>query len=221
VKNATARAPREQDGLKTILARLHAGAATKEFLARRTVFAQGDRSDAVYYIEKGRVQLSAVSRQGKEAIVSILSDGGFFGEACLTGQTVTLATAKTLTVSTLARIPRRTMVRMLARNSAFADYFLSYVLMRNLRVEEELMAHLFNSSEKRLARLLLRLAYVGRGPKPLKVTPKIDQQTLARMIGTTRERVSQFMNKFRRLGLIEYNGELRVHSALINVILHS
>ena len=115
MKNATARAPREQDGLKTILARLHAGAATKEFLARRTVFAQGDRSDAVYYIEKGRVQLSAVSRQGKEAIVSILSDGGFFGEACLTGQTVTLATAKTLTVSTLARIPRRTMVRILHR----------------------------------------------------------------------------------------------------------
>jgi CRP/FNR family transcriptional regulator, cyclic AMP receptor protein len=196
------------------------GKNTKEYDPDVTVFAQGDPSDAVFYLEKGRVALSIVSRQGKEAVIATLTSHSFFGEACLNGQAVRTATAHTATPCTLTRIPKRIMLRALRENPEFSGYFVSYLLSRNLRVEEDLVDQLFNSSEKRLARLLLLLAHFGKDGKTELVVPRVNQGTLASMIGTTRERVSHFMNKFRRLGLIEYNGGLHVHSSLMQVVIH-
>lgn len=184
------------------------------------VFAQGDVCRHVFYIQKGGVKLSVVSETGQEAIVAMLSAGDFFGEGCLAGQTVRIATATATTASAIMAVKKDAMVRVLHEEQTFADRFIRHMLDRNIRIEEDLIDQLFNSSEKRLARALLLLARYGKQDKPQRVVPKISQETLASMIGTTRPRVNFFLNKFRRLGFIEYNGELRVNSSLLTVILH-
>jgi CRP-like cAMP-binding protein len=187
---------------------------------KHTIFSQGDASDAVFYVQAGKVKLTVVSQQGKEAVVAILEQGAFLGEACLAGQTVRTATATTVEDSTLVRIDKEAMFRVLREKPAFAELFMAYLLAHTIRIEEDLVDHLFNSSEKRLARVLLLLAHFGKDDKPEPVIAKISQETLAEMIGTTRSRVSFFMNKFRKLGFIDYNGEMHVHSSLLNIVLH-
>ena len=175
---------------------------------------------AVFYIQTGKVKLTVVSEQGKEAVVAVLERESFFGESCLVGQTVRTATATALEDSSIVRIDKDAMIRMLHEEPAFAELFIAYLLAHTMRVEADLVDQLFNSSEKRLARVLLLMAHFGKEGKPETVIPKISQETLAEMIGTTRSRVSFFMNKFRKLGFIDYNGELHVHSSLLNVVLH-
>lgn len=204
--------------LKPFLERWQSSPYRRAYGPKATIFAQGDPSDAVYYVVNGRVVLTVVSRQGREATIATLNSHTFFGEACLIGQPVRPATARTATPCTLLRIPKRVMKVALRDAPAFSEYFVAYVLTRNQRIEDDLVDQLFNSSEKRLARTLLLLAHFGKNGKSETVMPRVTQATLANMIGTTRERVSHFLNKFRRLGLIEYNGELRVHSSLIKVI---
>jgi CRP-like cAMP-binding protein len=185
------------------------------------LFSQGDTADAVFYIQEGKVKLTVLSHHGKEAVVAILEHGSFFGEAGLAGRPVHLGTATTLAASTIVRIDKNAMTRALRDEPAFSELFLAYVLSRNMRIEEDLVDQLFNSSEKRLARVLLLLAHIGKADKPEPVLAKISQETLADMIGTTRSRVSFFMNKFRKLGFIDYNGGgLKVHSSLLNIVLH-
>ena len=186
------------------------------------IFAQGDTADAVFFIHNGRVKLTVVCKRGKEAVVALLEAGSFFGEGCLNGQTRRLATAAALTEGQVLRIARKEMLRVLQAEPAFAARFMSYLLERNSRVEEDLVDHLFNSSEKRLARVLLLLAHYGKDHAPLPILPKISQEILAEMVGTTRSRVSFFMNKFRRLGFIHYNynDTLEIHNSLLNVVLH-
>ena len=185
------------------------------------LFSQGDAANAVFYIQEGRVKLTAVSAQGKEAIVAILERTDFFGEGCLAGQPLRLAAAKALDASTIVRIDKPAMVQVLHEQAAFSELFMAYLLSRNARIEADLVDQLFNSSEKRLARVLLLLAHFGKEGKPEPVIAKISQETLAEMVGTTRSRISFFMNKFRKLGLIEYNGGgLHIHSALLNIVLH-
>ena len=185
-----------------------------------TLFSQGDTADSVFYVQTGKVKLTVVSPRGKEAVVAILGPGNFFGEGCLTAQLVRMATAISMEDSTIVRIEKTAMVRVLHDEPTFAALFLAYLLSRNIRIEEDLVDQLFNSSERRLARILLLLAHFGKEGKTEIVIPKMNQQTLAEMVGTTRSRVSFFMNKFKKLGMIEYNGELRVHSSLINIVLH-
>ena len=187
---------------------------------KHTIFSQGDAAEAVFYIQTGKVKLTVVSQQGKEAVIAILERGAFFGESCLAGLTVRTATATAVDESSLVRIDKDAMIRVLHEEPAFAELFMTYLLAHTIRIEEDLVDQLFNSSEKRLARALLLLAHFGKEGKPETVIAKISQETLAEMIGTTRSRVSFFMNKFRKLGFIEYNGELRVHSSLLNVVLH-
>jgi CRP-like cAMP-binding protein len=187
----------------------------------QTVFSQGDDANAVFYIQKGRVKLTVISKRGKEATIAILDAGDFLGEECIAAiQPQRMATAAALTPSTVLRIDRKEMVRVLHDQKAFSEVFVSYLLTRNIRFQEDLIDQLFNSSEKRLARALLLLARFGKEGTPETVIPKISQETLAEMIGTTRSRVSFFMNRFRKLGFIEYNGKLSVHSSLLNVVLH-
>jgi CRP-like cAMP-binding protein len=183
------------------------------------VFAQGDPGDAVYFVEDGRVQLTVLSTRGKEAIVGVLERGSFFGEGCLAGQALRMATASTLQASSIVRVAKGTMVRVLHKEQEFAELFIAYLLSRNVRIEEDLVDQLFNSSEKRLARILLLLAHFGKEPKAETVIPKISQEALASMVGTTRSRVSFFMNRFKRMGFIQYNGGLQVNSALLSVVL--
>ncbi len=186
-----------------------------------TVFSQGDTADSVFYIQQGKVKIGVVSKQGKEAIVAVLSAGEFVGEDCIaTAHPVRLVTATALTDCKLLRIDKQDMVRELSRDPAFSDVFVSFLLARNARIQEDLIDQLFNSSEKRLARVLLLLAQFGKEGKPETVVPKLSQESLAEMVGTTRSRVSFFMNRFRKLGFIEYNGEIKVHSSLLNVVLH-
>jgi CRP-like cAMP-binding protein len=187
---------------------------------KQILFSQGDKADAVFYIQAGNVKLTVVSEQGKEAIVAVLEKGSFFGEGCLAGQLVCMATATTAEDSTLVRIEKTAMIRVLHDEPAFSELFLTYLLARNIRIQEDLVDHLFNSSEKRLARVLLLMAHFGKEGKPEPVVPKVSQETLAEMIGTTRSRVSFFMNKFRKLGFVYYNGGLHVHSSLLNIVLH-
>jgi CRP/FNR family cyclic AMP-dependent transcriptional regulator len=187
---------------------------------KHTIFSQGDAAEAVFYIQAGKVKLTVVSQQGKEAVVAILEEGAFLGESCLAGQTVRTATATALEDSTIVRIDKETMIRVLHEEPAFAEVFTAYLLAHSIRIQEDLVDQLFNSSEKRLARVLLLLAHFGKEGKPETVIAKISQETLAEMIGTTRSRVSFFMNKFRKLGFIDYNGELHVHSSLLNIVLH-
>lgn len=187
---------------------------------KHTIFSQGDVAEAVFYIQAGKVKLTVVSQQGKEAVIAILERGAFFGESCLAGQVIRTATATAVEDSSIVRIDKEAMIRVLHEEPAFAELFMAYLLAHTIRIEEDLVDQLFNSSEKRLARVLLLLAHFGKEGKPETVIAKISQETLAEMIGTTRSRVSFFMNKFRKLGFIEYNGELHVHSSLLNVILH-
>ncbi|HET9785674.1 MAG TPA: Crp/Fnr family transcriptional regulator [Pyrinomonadaceae bacterium] len=187
---------------------------------KQTIFSQGDPADAVFYIQTGKVKLTVVSKQGKEAVVAMLEAGAFFGESCLIGQVVRLATATALEASSILRIAKETMLRMLSEEPSFSKFFTTYLLSHSMRIEEDLVDQLFNSSEKRLARALLLLARFGKEGEPQSCIPNISQETLAEMIGTTRSRVSFFMNKFRKLGFIEYNGTLNVHSSLLNIVLH-
>jgi CRP/FNR family transcriptional regulator, cyclic AMP receptor protein len=205
---------------KIFLARVGAGKTRAELPSRQIVFSQGDPADAVFYIEKGRIELRVVSQQGKEAVLATLSVGDFFGEGCLAGQPLRMATAVAAAESSIMRLEKSAMIAVLQEERVFSALFISYLLTRNIRIEEDLVDQLFNSSEKRLARLLLLLANFGKEGKPEAVIPKVSQETLAEMIGTTRSRVSFFMNKFRKLGFIEYNGGLSVHSSLLNVVLH-
>jgi CRP/FNR family transcriptional regulator, cyclic AMP receptor protein len=202
------------------LARVGAGKTRLELRSRQIVFSQGDLADAVFYIEGGRIELRVVSHHGKEAVLATLSVGDFFGEGCLAGQPLRMATAVAAAESSIMRLEKSAMIAVLQDEPVFSALFISYLLTRDIRIEEDLVDQLFNSSEQRLARLLLLLANFGKEGKPEAVIPKVSQETLAEMIGTTRSRVSFFMNKFRKLGFIEYNGGLSVHSSLLNVVLH-
>jgi CRP/FNR family transcriptional regulator, cyclic AMP receptor protein len=205
--------------LRTYLAKARGG-TSNEYRKRSNVFSQGSPADSVFYIEKGKVKLTVLSTGGKEAVVAILGIGDFFGEGCLAGQPLRMATATAMTECSLLRLQKETMVRMLHNEPALSELFMSYLLSRNIRIEEDLVDQLFNSSEKRLARILLLLTRFGKDGQHEPVVPKISQETLADMVGTTRSRVSFFMNKFRKLGFIEYNGGLQVHSSLLNIVLH-
>jgi CRP-like cAMP-binding protein len=184
------------------------------------IYSQGDPSDTVLYIQHGSVKLSVLSKTGKEAVVGMLGPGDFFGEGALAGQPVRLATATAMTASTIRVVPKRQMIRLLHRQHALSDRFIAYLLARHSRLEEDLVDQLFSASEKRLARTLLLLARYGKPEGPRRVLPKISQSVLAEMVGTTRSRVNFFMNKFRKLGFIDYNGGLKVHDALLSVVLH-
>jgi CRP/FNR family transcriptional regulator, cyclic AMP receptor protein len=207
---------------KKFLSTINGGRKILDFPKKKTIFAQGDSSDAVFYIHKGKVRLTVVSEIGKEATIGILNEGDFFGEGCLAGQPLRLCSATAMTDCSVMKIQKKPMMDVLHREHAFSDMFVAYLLARNIRYEEDLVDQLFNSSEKRLARVLLLLAHFGKDGKQETVIPKMSQETLAEMIGTTRSRVSFFMNRFRKLGFIEYDGGsgLQVHSSLLNIVLH-
>ena len=191
-----------------------------EYRAASVIYSQGDPSDAVLYIQRGSVKLSVLSQTGKEAVVGVLSAGEFFGEGALAGQPVRLATATSMIATRIRVVPKRQMIRLLHQQHALSDRFIAHMLARNNRLEEDLVDQLFNASEKRLARTLLLLARYGKPDGPRRVLPKISQEVLAEMVGTTRSRVNFFMNKFRKLGFIDYNGGLKIHHALLSVVLH-
>ena len=204
------------------LSTMNGGRKIVVFQKKQTIFVQGDSSDAIFYIQKGKISLTVVSQSGKEATIGVLNEGDFFGEACLTGQPLRTSSATAMTECSVMRIEKKFMIEVLHREQAFSDMFVAYLLTRNIRYEEALVDQLFNSSEKRLARMLLLLAQFGKEGTPETVIPKISQETLAEMVGTTRSRVSFFMNRFRKLGFIDYEGGtgLQVHSSLLNVVLH-
>jgi CRP/FNR family cyclic AMP-dependent transcriptional regulator len=207
---------------KTFLSTLNGGRKIEAFAKKQTIFAQGDSSDAVFYIKEGKVKLTVVSQIGKEATIGILNQGDFFGEGCLTGQPLRLCSATAMTDCSVMKIDKKSMVEVLHREQSFSEIFVAYLLARNIRYEEDLVDQLFNSSEKRLARILLLLAHFGKESKQETVIPKMSQETLAEMIGTTRSRVSFFLNRFRKLGFIDYQAgdALEVHSSLLNIVLH-
>ncbi len=207
---------------KTFLSTIDGGRKIAAFPKKQTIFVQGDSSDAVFYIQTGKVRLTVVSATGQEATIGILSEGDFFGEGCLRGQPVRMCSATTMTDCSVMRIDKKSMMEVLHREHAFSDMFVAYLLTRNIRYEEDLVDQLFNSSEKRLARILLLLAHFGKEGVPETLIPKISQEMLAEMIGTTRSRVSFFMNRFRKLGFINYDGGsgFQVHSSLLNIVLH-
>jgi CRP/FNR family transcriptional regulator, cyclic AMP receptor protein len=209
---------------KAFLARTGAGRALADYARNHTIFLQGEPADAIFYIQKGKIKLTVVSKQGKEAVVAILGAGDFFGEGCLAGQPLRMASASTMSECSIMRLEKAGVIRLLHDQPAFSEVMLHHLLSRNIRIEEDLVDQLFNSSEKRLARVLLLLANFGKEGKPELVIPKVSQETLAEIVGTTRSRVSFFMNRFRKLGFIQYNGSfssgLEVHSSLLNVILH-
>jgi CRP/FNR family cyclic AMP-dependent transcriptional regulator len=205
--------------VEVFLATVDGGRTISEYKKNQTVFTQGDAADSVFYVQEGKVKVTVVSDQGKEAVVAIHGKGDFFGEGCLTGQPRRLATVAAIADSVVMRLDKASIIRVLHQEPTFAELFVSYLLTRNARVEEDLVDQLFNSSEKRLARLLLLMANFGKEGRPEPVIPKISQETLAEMIGTTRSRVNFFMNKFRQLGFVEYNGDMKVHSSLLNVLL--
>jgi CRP/FNR family transcriptional regulator, cyclic AMP receptor protein len=196
------------------------GPAISDYLKNQVIFSQGDLADAIFYIQKGKIKLTVVSNRGKEAVIAILGPSDFFGEGCLASQPLRVATAAAMSECSIVRLEKAETIRVLRDKSAFSELFLGYLLSRNIRIEEDLVDQLFNSSEKRLARALLLLANFGSEGKPEPVIARISQETLAEMIGTTRSRVSFFMNKFRNLGFIEYKDGLQVHSSLLNVVLH-
>jgi CRP/FNR family cyclic AMP-dependent transcriptional regulator len=205
---------------KAFLAKVGEGRSIARYRNNQIVFSQGDPADAVFYIQKGKLKVTVVSEQGKEAVVAILGPDEFFGEACLAGQVQRIATVATMTESVIVRMEKAAIVRVIHEEPAFSEMFIAHLLGRTIRVEADLVDQLFNSSEKRLARLLLLLANFGKEGAPVPMIAKISQETLAEMIGTTRSRVSFFMNNFRKLGLIDYNGGIEVHSSLLNVVLH-
>src|SRR6187401_277458 len=202
------------------LATAAVGRDISKYSKKTVIFAQGDDADAVFYIKKGKVKVAIVSKQGKEAVVALLGPDEFVGEGCLIGQPKRLATASAMTECETMRVSKTEIQRVLQDEPAFSQMFVSHILARNARVEEDLVDQLFNSTEKRLARLLLMLANFGKEGRPEPLIAKISQETLAEMIGTTRSRVSHFMNKFRQAGFIDYNGQIEVHSSLLNVVLH-
>jgi CRP/FNR family transcriptional regulator, cyclic AMP receptor protein len=203
-----------------LLAMVGAGRTTKAYRKSDRIFAQGDRADAVFFIERGKVKLTVLSQQGKQAVIALLGPGDFFGEGCLAGQPLRMSTATAMAETSIVVLARRAMIETLHTDTEFSERFTKHLLSRNIRIEEDLVDQLFNSSEKRLARILLLLANFGKEGRPERVVPQISQETLAEMVGTTRSRVSFFMNKFRKLGFIEYNGGLDVHSSLLHVVLH-
>jgi CRP/FNR family cyclic AMP-dependent transcriptional regulator len=206
---------------RLFLTKLAADKTSVEYQAEETVFSQGEAADAVFYIQTGKVQLTVVSKRGKEAVVAILPEASFFGEGCLAGQPLRMSSAATLQRSTIVRVKKSVMLDRLHREPEFAERFLAYVLSRNIRMEADLVDHLFNSSEKRLARLLLLMANFGQESKPIPLIAKMSQETLAEMVGTTRSRVSFFLNRFRDLGFIAYDGGgMQIHSSLMSVVLH-
>jgi CRP/FNR family cyclic AMP-dependent transcriptional regulator len=205
---------------KVFLATANGGRSISKYRTGKAIFSQGDAADAVFYIQKGQVKITVVSEQGKEAVVAVLGPDEFCGEGCLTGQPRRLATATAMTECEIMRLEKEAIVRVLHEEPAFSEMFVSHLLARTIRVEADLVDQLFNSSEKRLARALLLLANFGKEGRPEPIVAKISQETLAELIGTTRARVSFFMNKFRKLGLINYNGHLEIHSSLLNVVLH-
>src|SRR5579872_1001626 len=204
----------------TFLATIGEGRKILEVSSKQSIFSQGDKADAVFYIQKGKVRLTVLSKTGREATIAILGERNFFGEGALAGQVRRMGSAAAMSACEILQVTKAAMVEALHREHAFSDMFVAYLLARNIRYEEDLVDQLFNSSEKRLARILLLLAHFGKDGKPEVAIPKISQETLAEMIGTTRSRVSFFMNRFRKLGFIRYNGELEVHSSLLNVVLH-
>jgi len=205
---------------EVFLTRVVKGKTQADYRKNHKIFSQGDPAESVFYVQKGRVKLTVISKDGKEAVIAILGPGDFFGEGCLAGQLLRMSTAIALSESAIIRLEKAGVVRALHDNPAFSELFLHHLLTRNIRIEEDLVDQLFNSSEKRLARVLLLLANFGKDGKPEPVLPKMSQETLAEIVGTTRSRISFFMNKFRKLGFIEYNGKLEIHSSLLSVVLH-
>jgi CRP/FNR family transcriptional regulator, cyclic AMP receptor protein len=205
---------------KAFLSKVGAGKTILEFEKNQHIFEQGDVADAVFYIQKGAVKLTVLSEHGKEAVVGILEPGQFFGEGCLNGHPLRIATTTAMEECVITSITKEAMIATLHDEPKFSEMFMAYLLTRNSRVEEDLIDQLFNSSEKRLARLLLLLAHFGKEGRPQPILLDVSQETLAEMIGTTRSRVSYFMNKFRKLGLISYNGKIEVHNSLLNAVLH-
>ena len=205
---------------KAFLASVSEGKTISKYRKNQIVYTQGEAADEVFYVQQGKVKLTVVSEQGKEAVVAILGSGQFFGEGCLNGHPLRIATTRAVDECVITRLEKATMVATIHDEPEFSELFMSYLLTRNGRIEEDLIDQLFNSSEKRLARLLLLLANFGKEGRPEPVIGSFSQETLAEMIGTTRSRVSFFMNKFRKLGFIEYNGKIEVHNSLLNVVLH-
>jgi CRP/FNR family cyclic AMP-dependent transcriptional regulator len=207
---------------KKFLSTINGGRKIEVFAKKQAIFAQGDPSEAVFYIREGKVKLTVVSAIGKEATIGILNGGDFFGEGCLAGQSLRLCSAIAMTYCSVMKIGKKSMRDVLHREHAFSDMFVAYLLARNIRYEEDLVDQLFNSSEKRLARILLLLAHFGKAGKHETVIPKMSQEALAEMIGTTRSRVNFFLNRFRKMGFIHYHGNdaLQVHSSLLNIVLH-
>jgi CRP/FNR family transcriptional regulator, cyclic AMP receptor protein len=215
-----AKSRRRSFDAKVFLSTVDGGRSVSSYRKNQKIFAQGDAADSIFYVQDGQIKLSVISELGKEAVVALHGKEDFFGEGCLTGQSLRLATAAAMTDCVIMRLDKAAVVRVLREEPKFSEMFLSYILARNARVEADLVDQLFNSSEKRLARLLLLMANFGKEGRPEPVITKVSQETLAEMVGTTRSRVSHFMNKFRKLGFIEYNGELEIHNSLLNVILH-
>jgi CRP/FNR family transcriptional regulator, cyclic AMP receptor protein len=215
--NLKAKAPFDP---KLFLARVGKGRTLTDYPKNSKVFSQGDPADSIFYLQKGKVKLTVLSKQGKEAVIAILGANDFFGEGALAGQPRRMSTATTMSECSIMRLEKASVIRVLHDEPAFSEIVLHYLLARNIRIEEDLVDQLFNSSEKRLARVLLLLANFGKEGRPEPVIPKISQETLAEIVGTTRSRVSFFMNRFRKLGFIHYNGGLQVHSSLLNIILH-
>jgi CRP/FNR family cyclic AMP-dependent transcriptional regulator len=205
---------------RIFLAKVGTGKQVLEFHKNQHVFEQGDVADTVFYIQSGKVKLTVVSEQGKEAVIAILEPGQFFGEGCMNGHPLRIATTTAMENCVITSITKAAMIAAIHDEPKFSELFMTYLLTRNSRIEEDLIDQLFNSSERRLARLLLLLANFGKEGRPVPISPNISQETLAEMIGSTRSRVSHFMNKFRNLGLINYNGHIEVHSALLNAVLH-
>lgn len=204
----------------SFLAKVDGGRTIRSYGVGENVFRQGDPADAVFYLQSGTTKVAVLSEQGKEAVVAIHKLGEFFGEGCLAGQPLRISTVTTLSDAVIVRLEKSAVIRLLREEPAFSELFISHLLSRNIRVEADLVDQLFNSSEKRLARLLLLLANFGKEGKPEPILGAMSQETLAEMIGTTRSRVSYFMNKFRKLGFIDYNGHIEVHSSLLNVVLY-
>ncbi|MGC2260601.1 MAG: Crp/Fnr family transcriptional regulator [Candidatus Sulfotelmatobacter sp.] len=214
------REKRRQFHPQIFLSTVDIGRTIAVFPQKQTIFSQGESSDAVFYIQKGKVKLSVVAKGGKEATIGILNEGDFFGEGCLAAQPLRMCTATAMTHCTLTQIDKKSMMSVIQTEHAFSDMFVAYLLARNIRYEEDLVDHLFNSCEKRLARILLLLAHFGKEGEQETVIPKISQESLAEMVGTTRGRINFFMNRFRKMGFVRYNGGLEVHPSLLNVVLH-
>jgi CRP/FNR family cyclic AMP-dependent transcriptional regulator len=218
---AVAAKQRRKFNTETFLSTINGGRTIAAFSKKQPIFRQGGSSDAVFYIQKGKVKLTVLSKAGRDATIGILNEGDFFGEGCLTGQPLRLCSATAMTDCSVMKIDKKSMLEVLHREHAFSDMFVSYLLARNIRYEADLVDQLFNSSEKRLARILLLLAQFGKEDKPETVIPKMSQETLAEMVGTTRSRVNFFMNRFRQMGFVDYSNEgLQVHSSLLNIVLN-